>query len=101
LAIKGSFSVSVPFHWPPTSLITVMAGVQVDVDLLAAIAHAEKQSGQQKSHTFDNDYPSDHKHDPEVAVEDGIHDGLEFPTEEEKMALRRVADTIPWNAYRG
>lgn len=31
---------------------------------------------------------------------DGIHDGLEFPTEEEKATLRRVADTIPWNAYR-
>ncbi len=31
---------------------------------------------------------------------DGIHDGLEFPTEEERATLRRVSDTIPWNAYR-
>lgn len=31
---------------------------------------------------------------------DGIHDGLVFPTEEERKTLRRVADTIPWNAYR-
>lgn len=30
---------------------------------------------------------------------DGIHDGLEFPTEEEKRTLRRVADSIPWAAY--
>ena len=30
---------------------------------------------------------------------DGIHDGLEFPTEEERATLRRVPDTIPWNAY--
>jgi len=30
---------------------------------------------------------------------DGIHDALEFPTEKEKLELRRVADTIPWNAY--
>ncbi|KAF8066511.1 peptide transporter PTR2A [Lyophyllum atratum] len=39
----------------------------------------------------------DHSGDP---VElDGIHDGLEFPTEEERQTLRRVADKIPWNAY--
>lgn len=31
---------------------------------------------------------------------DGIHDGLEFPTDEERATLRRVPDTIPWNAYR-
>jgi len=31
---------------------------------------------------------------------DGIHDDLEFPTGEERATLRRVADAIPWNAYR-
>ena len=31
---------------------------------------------------------------------DGIHDGLVFPTEEERATLRRVPDSIPWNAYR-
>ncbi len=31
---------------------------------------------------------------------DGIHDGLEFPTEEEIETLRRVSDAIPWTAYR-
>ncbi|KAK2467309.1 hypothetical protein APHAL10511_000544 [Amanita phalloides] len=30
---------------------------------------------------------------------DGIHDGLEFPTEEERLTLRRVPDNIPWSAY--
>jgi len=30
---------------------------------------------------------------------DGIHDGLVFPTEEEMLTLRRVADSVPWNAY--
>jgi POT family proton-dependent oligopeptide transporter len=30
---------------------------------------------------------------------DGIHDGLEFPTEEERATLRRIPDTVPWNAY--
>lgn len=32
--------------------------------------------------------------------DDGIHNGLEFPTEKEKNTLRRVSDSIPWNAYR-
>lgn len=31
---------------------------------------------------------------------DGIHDGLVFPTDEEIATLRRVADKIPWGAYR-
>ncbi|KAL0581439.1 hypothetical protein V5O48_000593 [Marasmius crinis-equi] len=35
-------------------------------------------------------------HEP---VQDGIHDGLEFPTEEERLTLRRVADKVPWNAF--
>ncbi|KAH9478248.1 putative peptide transporter ptr2 [Psilocybe cubensis] len=30
---------------------------------------------------------------------DGIHDGLVFPTEEERATLRRVPDTIPWSSY--
>ncbi|KAG7095190.1 hypothetical protein E1B28_005967 [Marasmius oreades] len=30
---------------------------------------------------------------------DGIHDGLEFPTDEERLTLRRVADSVPWNSY--
>jgi POT family proton-dependent oligopeptide transporter len=35
-----------------------------------------------------------------VYKDDGIHDGLEFPTEEDKNTLRRVSDSIPWSAYR-
>lgn len=31
---------------------------------------------------------------------DGIHDGLVFPTDEERATLKRVADKVPWNAYR-
>ncbi|KAG5339838.1 hypothetical protein C0989_003347 [Termitomyces sp. Mn162] len=30
---------------------------------------------------------------------DGIHDALEFPTEEERETLRRVPDSLPWSAY--
>lgn len=32
--------------------------------------------------------------------DDGVHDGLEFPTEEERHTLRRVSDKLPWAAYR-
>jgi POT family proton-dependent oligopeptide transporter len=32
--------------------------------------------------------------------DDNIHDGLVFPTAEERATLRRVPDSIPWNAYR-
>lgn len=70
-----------------------------DTDALAGIAHAEKNLDKEKSNTLDSDYSHDHKDDPEAPANDGIHDGLEFPTEEEKKTLRRVADTIPWNAY--
>ena len=31
---------------------------------------------------------------------DGIHDDLVFPTDEERVTLRRVTDHIPWNAFR-
>lgn len=77
-----------------------MAGLQTDVDPLAAIAYAEKHLAQRKSHTLNSDYSHDRKDDPEIPVQDGIHDGLEFPTEHERHTLRRVADTIPWSAYR-
>lgn len=30
---------------------------------------------------------------------DGIHDGLIFPTEGERLTLRRIPDSIPWSAY--
>ncbi|KAL0572403.1 hypothetical protein V5O48_009564 [Marasmius crinis-equi] len=31
--------------------------------------------------------------------DDTAHDGLQFPTEEERQNLRRVSDTLPWNAF--
>lgn len=37
--------------------------------------------------------------DGDHEVLDEVHAGLIFPTEEEKLTLRRVADTIPWGAY--
>jgi len=83
---------------PPSTGAT--AGLQTDMDGMAGIAHAEKQLSPEKSHTLDSDSSRGHKGGLEAQVQDGIHDGLEFPTEEEKETLRRVADAIPWNAYR-
>ncbi|KAH8103418.1 oligopeptide transporter [Cristinia sonorae] len=42
---------------------------------------------------------TDEASDHVVNMNDGIHDGLTFPTPEEQVTLRRVADTVPWTAY--
>ncbi|KAG6908192.1 hypothetical protein DXG01_005781 [Tephrocybe rancida] len=52
----------------------------------------------EKAVELDEKHELDDKLDGSI-VSDGIHDGLVFPTEEEKATLRRVSDTIPWNAY--
>ncbi|TFK71960.1 peptide transporter PTR2A [Pluteus cervinus] len=65
-----------------------MAAVQHDDGAFAAAAEAEKAISQ--------------SHDSAEVVDepyDAAHAGLEFPTEEEVHTLRRVSDTIPWNAY--
>lgn len=71
-----------------------MAGLQHDGDVLAGYAVAElseKKLGSSDDHIVS---------DAASHELDGIHDGLEFPTEEEKATLRRVADDVPWGAYR-
>ncbi|CAA7270518.1 unnamed protein product [Cyclocybe aegerita] len=65
-----------------------MAGLQGDADALMAAAEIKK-----------HDSISTEKHSELDHELDGIHDGLVFPTEEERATLRRVPDTIPWNAY--
>lgn len=59
---------------------------------LAALSHVKQREDEKGSPSV---VTSEHGHEL-----DGIHDGLEFPTEEERATLRRVSDTIPWNAYR-
>ena len=70
-----------------------MAGLQTDKDIIAGLAEATRDE-------FEDDRkggsPTESTHSHEL---DGIHDGLEFPTEEEKKTLRHVADTLPWAAY--
>ncbi|KAL0071117.1 hypothetical protein AAF712_001675 [Marasmius tenuissimus] len=73
-----------------------MAGLQADtpVDFAARSEVAHREAELKKEHPEISDMSTD-----EVHVSDGIHDGLEFPTEEEKATLRRVSDKVPWNAY--
>ncbi|KAH9919971.1 oligopeptide transporter [Epithele typhae] len=69
-----------------------MAGLQADRDIVAGLAEAEHDEFEHKklaAHSSDD-------HSDEI---DTVHDGLEFPTEEEKLTLRRVSDTLPWSAY--
>ncbi|KAF8148069.1 peptide transporter PTR2A [Crassisporium funariophilum] len=64
-----------------------MAGLQHDDAALAAFADIKKhESTSEKTSDLDHEL-------------DGIHDGLTFPTDEERATLRRVPDSIPWNAY--
>ncbi len=75
-----------------------MAGLQVDAEI-AAISETQR-------HLEINEKVDEKVHSDDVSSEvhhelerDGIHDGLEFPTKEERATLRRVSDAIPWNAY--
>ena len=71
-----------------------MAGLQADRDIVAGLAEAKHDEFELEKKGLAH---SETSHDQEL---DGIHDGLEFPTDEEKATLRRVSDSIPWNAYR-
>lgn len=69
---------------PNTPIVAASAGsARVDYDKKL---HADEVSSTEKSAILENEL-------------DGIHDGLEFPTEEEIVTLRRVSDAIPWTAY--
>lgn len=64
-----------------------MSAIQHDDQAAAALVE-EKKDLQESSAGSEIDHELD-----------GIHDGLEFPTEEERATLRRVPDRVPWNAY--
>ena len=75
-----------------------MAGLQTDDAILAGYAEADRDQ-----YILEKKLGSgSHDHIISEATQelDGIHDGLEFPTDEERDTLRRVSDSIPWNAYR-
>ncbi|KAG6865299.1 hypothetical protein C0991_003684 [Blastosporella zonata] len=56
-------------------------------------------SDKKSEQTADEKHGLDDQLQGSLVYSDGIHDGLVCPTEEEKATLRRVSDTIPWNAY--
>ncbi|KAJ7500067.1 POT family-domain-containing protein [Mycena latifolia] len=77
-----------------------MAGLQTDVGALAAGAEVLKHEHNEKTYPAEKHAHSELDHDLVSEEElDGVHDGLEFPTDEERATLRRVSDTLPWNAY--
>jgi len=69
-----------------------------DAIAIAEYGPSEKLKDSPTSPVDVSDSHSHEKLDAEYEL-DGIHDGLVFPTEEERMTLRRVSDFIPWNAY--
>lgn len=70
-----------------------MAGLDADKDIIAGLAEAKRHELELEKRGIS---PVESAQEQEL---DGIHDGLEFPTEEEKRSLRRVSDAIPWSAY--
>ncbi|RPD65524.1 oligopeptide transporter [Lentinus tigrinus ALCF2SS1-7] len=70
-----------------------MAGLQADKDIVAGLAEAKSLEYELEKK---GSSPPASSHEHEL---DGIHDGLEFPTEHERVTLRRVADAVPWSAY--
>ncbi|KAF6760668.1 POT family-domain-containing protein [Ephemerocybe angulata] len=83
-----------------------MAGLQHDDMLSAALADAKRYEAHDPAHLKKDQVEStveavsySEKVSDLSDVYDPDHEGLEFPTEEEKATLRRVSDSIPWNAY--
>ncbi|PPR01223.1 hypothetical protein CVT26_015298 [Gymnopilus dilepis] len=64
-----------------------MSAIQHDDVGLVALADVKKHDAESSQQS-----EVDHEYDE-------IHEGLEFPTEEERATLRRVPDSLPWNAY--
>ncbi len=76
-----------------------MAGLQTDDAILAGYAEAQRDQyilEKKLDRSEDHVVSSAASHEHEL---DGIHDGLEFPSDDERYTLRRVADAVPWNAY--
>ena len=68
-----------------------MSGLDTDRSIPQGLAEAKKDEAELDAKLAHSDADS--------YMADGVHDGLEFPTEEERHNLRRVADAIPWNSY--
>ncbi|KAJ3575012.1 hypothetical protein NP233_g1374 [Leucocoprinus birnbaumii] len=69
-----------------------MATFHTDDAAVVAVVHSDKLD--EKASQSHESYAPDIVDAPADA-----HEGLTFPTEEERITLRRVADSLPWNAY--
>jgi proton-dependent oligopeptide transporter, POT family len=69
-----------------------MAGLERDTAIVAGLAEAQRDEAEFEKGSHGDSHSIS-------GLNDGIHDGLVFPTEEEVATLRRVPDSIPWNAY--
>ena len=79
--------------------IDTMAGLDKDAAIIVTLGEADKeQFGNEKKLQVGAQHSDDSV--PEDIESDGIHDGLVFPTDEERATLRRVSDHIPRSAYR-
>src|SRR5258707_13682033 len=71
-----------------------MAGLSRDIEVFVVTSHEPKKVA--------GSVASEKHSDIEIRQEpdDGLYEGLEFPSEHEIATLRRVPDTIPLNTYR-
>ncbi|OBZ77984.1 putative peptide transporter ptr2 [Grifola frondosa] len=72
-----------------------MAGLQTDDAAFAGYAEAKRD----EARLGVDEKKAVSSAEVSQAELDGIHDGLEFPTDEERETLRRVSDALPWTAY--
>uniref|UniRef100_A0A0W0FSY4 Putative peptide transporter PTR2A n=1 Tax=Moniliophthora roreri TaxID=221103 RepID=A0A0W0FSY4_MONRR len=89
---KHSQESSSDFEAALKSLVRMAANITDQAEFAATHEIAYEEADFKKEHPEVSDVSSNEHLD-------GIHDGLEFPTEEERLTLRRVADAVPWNAY--
>ena len=73
-----------------------MAGLQTDKDAIVASAEAQRNEAQREKEGLGT-VASLTGSSQEL---DDVHEGLEFPTLEERKTLRRVSDRLPMGAYR-
>lgn len=76
-----------------------MAGLQPVDDIAATHNVLQHEYDIKKEHPELED-PSLGSYEEDDDDDEGVHAGLVFPTEEERITLRRVSDKLPYAAYR-
>lgn len=75
---------------------TLASGMALDRDVIAAMAVAERHEVISYDASLEKKAVTAHE---SIDDSDGAHAGLEFPSEEELVTLRRISDDIPWTAF--